>query len=479
MRRVGHDINPAWLSMLSLVDIGSGLWQYAGKELAGQPHRRFFNDLEMMELGNGDFVAEDGPEALARARSHMTMWAIMKSPLVLSTNLSALGPLTARVATNPVALRINQDSLGAQARRVKSSAPAATRSGADLRAAIFAPASGGGSRSSHGGSADPRCDTRDAAAVAAPCRADRVTQRWRWARAVDATNAASTASTNGTLYTVDEAGQAWCLAMPTSGIWSVVPYTPGNATHPTACLDRGQSSSWRAEVAGHDATGHAGGGGGGGGVGMRAGPGSPIGLGPAGALERHGGSGAKGSRRRMTSARVHEYAFVWRNGNRRYGFAWGQDVGSSGPLPHTRWLQSNKGGNWVGDLAAAAEEGGAGTAFSPAGPVIDDDGVGGVTLQPGSRYCLDVVCSGNVETWSGPLWGGATAVAVLNRSPVQQEARVHFAEVGAGSMKNVTVRSAWGEPGVAREDSYTCSVPARGAALLVLEAGSGGGGRAP
>ena len=36
-KRVGHDIQPAWLSMISLVDIGSGLWPYAHNEsLNGQ-----------------------------------------------------------------------------------------------------------------------------------------------------------------------------------------------------------------------------------------------------------------------------------------------------------------------------------------------------------------------------------------------------------------------------------------------------------
>jgi hypothetical protein len=28
-KRVGHDIQPYWMSMVSLVDIGSGLWVYA------------------------------------------------------------------------------------------------------------------------------------------------------------------------------------------------------------------------------------------------------------------------------------------------------------------------------------------------------------------------------------------------------------------------------------------------------------------
>ena len=28
-RRVGHDISPVWSSMLSLIDLGAGLWPYA------------------------------------------------------------------------------------------------------------------------------------------------------------------------------------------------------------------------------------------------------------------------------------------------------------------------------------------------------------------------------------------------------------------------------------------------------------------
>jgi alpha-galactosidase len=120
VRRVGHDINPSWVSMVSLIDIGSGLWRFArpgffndlGEKFthgfvntgSGQVKRTRENSAkkprlraEMMELGNGEFIAEQGPEALARARAHMSMWAVMKSPLVLSTNLSALGPETLQV----------------------------------------------------------------------------------------------------------------------------------------------------------------------------------------------------------------------------------------------------------------------------------------------------------------------------------------------------------------------------------------------
>jgi hypothetical protein len=311
---------------------------------------------------------------------------------------------------NPVALEINQDALAAQARRIRSSPPVHSEDDEEEE--------------------EEAAESGEVVAVAAPCESSsRRTQRWFWTRAVDATEDEEedkeggpiTTITNGTLYTRDGAGQAWCLAMPTSGLWSVVPYVPGNASHPTACLDNGSPSSWRAE------------------------------------LVRDAGNG------------LGEYAFVWRSGNRKYGFSWGQDPMSSGPLPHTRWLQSNAGGNWIGNLSEAAEDGSSGACFSPAGPVIDDDAVGGVTVRDGAGFCLDLVRGGNVETWTGPLEGGKVTVAVLNRSPLAQTVAVRFADVGLGNASSVAVRSAWQEAGSHHGDAYSCEVPARGAALLVLE----------
>ena len=238
-------------------------------------------------------------------------------------------------------------------------------------------------------------------------------------------------ATNGTLFTIDETGSAWCLGMQFSGIWGVWPYVPGNSTHPTACMDgTGQASSWRAVRADDKA--------------------------------REGKS-------------VH--AFLWRNGNRPYGFAWGQDFGSSGPLPHTRWLQSNKGGNWTGDLEAAAQPDSIGVPFSPATEnVIDDDGIGHVKSSPGSNFCLDLVASGNVETWASEMEGGKVAAAILNRSPdAQRSVVVMFADIGLNvslpTGVSVKVRSAWGEEGHLLEDGvgYSVSVQGLSAALLVFE----------
>jgi hypothetical protein len=65
-KRVGHDISPDWGSMLSLVDIGSGLWSYA-HNASNATVGGWWNDLDMIEVGNGvDFKCSLNAVALAR-----------------------------------------------------------------------------------------------------------------------------------------------------------------------------------------------------------------------------------------------------------------------------------------------------------------------------------------------------------------------------------------------------------------------------
>lgn len=125
-RRVGHDIRDKWLSMTSLIDIGSGLWPFAhnGSKSANTSNPGgFWNDLDMIEVGNGDFVAEISDLTAAQARSHYSMWAVMKSVMLLGCDLSAIGPVTKAILTEPGVIRVNQDSLGIQARRISSIPP--------------------------------------------------------------------------------------------------------------------------------------------------------------------------------------------------------------------------------------------------------------------------------------------------------------------------------------------------------------------
>jgi alpha-galactosidase len=71
-KRVGHDISPQWGSMLSLVDIGSGLWPFAHNS-TNATFGGFWNDLDMIEIGNApDFVCSQDAASLTRCQTHFT-----------------------------------------------------------------------------------------------------------------------------------------------------------------------------------------------------------------------------------------------------------------------------------------------------------------------------------------------------------------------------------------------------------------------
>ncbi|KAF8599328.1 glycoside hydrolase [Ceratobasidium sp. AG-I] len=60
------------------------------------------NDLDMLQIGNGNLTYEE-------KKSHWTAWALMKSPLFIGTNLSAITPDTLSILTNREIIAINQD----------------------------------------------------------------------------------------------------------------------------------------------------------------------------------------------------------------------------------------------------------------------------------------------------------------------------------------------------------------------------------
>ena len=58
--------------------------------------------------------------ALAAARAHLTMWAMLKSPILLGNDLGAMSNATLSVLGNKEVLAVSQDPWGVQARRVSS-----------------------------------------------------------------------------------------------------------------------------------------------------------------------------------------------------------------------------------------------------------------------------------------------------------------------------------------------------------------------
>ncbi|MEH0153284.1 glycoside hydrolase family 27 protein [Limibacter armeniacum] len=107
--RVSGDIINCWDC-----EVGHGSWSSWGvwkiinmhqniRKHAGPGH---WNDLDMMEVGNGMTDAED--------RSHFAMWSVMASPLILGNDLRTASKETLKTLTNKEVIAINQDELGIQ-----------------------------------------------------------------------------------------------------------------------------------------------------------------------------------------------------------------------------------------------------------------------------------------------------------------------------------------------------------------------------
>ncbi|KAJ7735747.1 glycoside hydrolase [Mycena metata] len=92
--RVTGDIAPQWDSLAAIINFNSFITQ--GTDFYGH------NDMDMLQLGNGGLTFDE-------AKSHWTAWALMKSPLLIGTNLSAITPDILGILKNTEILAINQD----------------------------------------------------------------------------------------------------------------------------------------------------------------------------------------------------------------------------------------------------------------------------------------------------------------------------------------------------------------------------------
>lgn len=69
----------------------------------GVPHA--WNDLDALEVGNGGMTDEE-------YKTHFTMWAAVKSPMIMGNDIRALQPQDLSILTNPALLAISQDPAG-------------------------------------------------------------------------------------------------------------------------------------------------------------------------------------------------------------------------------------------------------------------------------------------------------------------------------------------------------------------------------
>ncbi|KAJ6560957.1 glycoside hydrolase family 27 protein [Mycena sp. CBHHK59/15] len=92
--RTTGDITPHWKSIASIIDQNS-FYSWAS-DFYGH------GDLDMLEVGNGDLTYEE-------AKSHFTVWSLMKSPLLIGTHLASASAETLEILMNTEIIAINQD----------------------------------------------------------------------------------------------------------------------------------------------------------------------------------------------------------------------------------------------------------------------------------------------------------------------------------------------------------------------------------
>ncbi|HEU4354446.1 MAG TPA: glycoside hydrolase family 27 protein, partial [Actinomycetota bacterium] len=120
--RIGQDITDDfdvpghreayYFDVLDMIDRGAGLERYSGP--GG------WNDFDMLVVnlkGEGALVGDGcSPEEY---RTHLSMWAILASPLIIGSDLTAMDGYTVETLTNTEVIALNQDVLGIQAARVR------------------------------------------------------------------------------------------------------------------------------------------------------------------------------------------------------------------------------------------------------------------------------------------------------------------------------------------------------------------------
>lgn len=71
----------------------------------------YWNDLDMLEVGNGGMTRDE-------EITHFSMWAMVKSPLIMGNDLAVLSNQTKAIVGNKDVIAINQDAMGTPAVRI-------------------------------------------------------------------------------------------------------------------------------------------------------------------------------------------------------------------------------------------------------------------------------------------------------------------------------------------------------------------------
>jgi alpha-galactosidase len=102
--RTTGDISANWPRIEKIGFNQNGLEPYAGPG--------HWNDPDMLEVGNGKLTPDE-------MYTHMTLWCLLDSPLLIGCDMTKMDDLTLSLFTNDEVLAVNQDSLGKQATRIE------------------------------------------------------------------------------------------------------------------------------------------------------------------------------------------------------------------------------------------------------------------------------------------------------------------------------------------------------------------------
>lgn len=101
--RTTGDIGIKYETISSIGFAQNGLEKYASPG--------HWNDPDMLEIGNGNLTPD-------QQYTHMSLWALLASPLLIGCDMTKMSPLALSILSNDEVLDVNQDPLGKQARRI-------------------------------------------------------------------------------------------------------------------------------------------------------------------------------------------------------------------------------------------------------------------------------------------------------------------------------------------------------------------------
>ncbi|MBN1313016.1 MAG: glycoside hydrolase family 27 protein [Anaerolineae bacterium] len=124
MWRVSGDVFDSWVNIWvadhTYYGIGIDVSLDLAAELAEYGGPGGWNDLDMLIVGlKGKGLVSGGGLSFVEYQTHMSMWCMACSPLMIGCDVRAMEKETAALLMNPEVLAVNQDALGEPVRRVK------------------------------------------------------------------------------------------------------------------------------------------------------------------------------------------------------------------------------------------------------------------------------------------------------------------------------------------------------------------------